>query len=63
MYSYFILLLLYNGLKVDYRKRRSHARGVHPTHISRMKTARVNQEKEADKNLSKEYSIAAMCIS
>ena len=34
---------------LDYRKRGSHARGVYPTqYTSRMGTARVKQEEEAD---------------
>ena len=34
---------------MDYRKQESHARGVYPTqYITRMGTARVKQEEEAD---------------
>ena len=34
---------------MDFRERRSHARGVHPAqYTSRMGTARVKQEVEAD---------------
>ena len=34
---------------MDYRERRSHARGVHPTqYTSRLGTARMKQEEEAD---------------
>ena len=34
---------------MDCKERRSHARGVYPTQdASRMETARVNQEEEAD---------------
>ena len=35
---------------MDYRERRTHARGVYPTqYTSRMGTARMKQEEEADK--------------
>ena len=42
---------------MDYRERGSRARGVYPTqYTSRMRTVRVKQEKEADKNDAREYS-------
>ena len=42
---------------MDYRERGSHARGMYPTQdTSRMRTARVKQEEEADKQESSKKS-------
>ena len=40
---------------MDYRERRSHARGVYPTqYTSRIETARMKKEEEADTRIMRE---------
>ena len=42
---------------MDYRERKSRARGVYPTHYaSRMGAAKVNQEEEADTRKMRKYN-------